>query len=213
MNVNITPSPKTIQQVGEHLTNAVQSANNVVKSLNDVSKQLTNASKNVKKNSPAIANAATNVLLTNADSMSPFIGSANAKIVSNLPKSVVNAQVQTMVGGVVDAIQQASVVAKNAADAIQSGLNQVNKGADWVEKNVSRVDTQSVNNVVKQNVNNAVNAGRNGLNSVANTTIPPVRLNANVNSSHVNAIKNIAKSVKNVAGGKHRKRTRKINRK
>lgn len=196
------------------MTNAVQSANKVVDALNGVSNQLAEASKNIRKNTPAIANAATNVVMANSDAMAPFIGATNAAILRNLPKSVVNTQVKTAVGGAVNAIQNASVAANNAAKAIQEGLKQVNKGAEWVEKNASKVDVNSINNAVRYNATNMVNAGRNGLNAVANANIPAIQLNANVTAKHVNAVKNVAKSVKNMVGGKsNRKQQRKNTRK
>jgi hypothetical protein len=102
-----------------------------------------------------------------------------------------------------------SVTAKNAAKALQNGLKEVNKGAAWLEKNASKAPLAAVNKAINVNATEALNAGANGLNSAVNAKLPNVNLKANLNSAHTNAVKNIAKNVKNMtAGNKTRKNKR-----
>ena len=208
--VQVTPSPETIKQLGGYVQNAVQAANKMVGALNDASAQLAEASKKINQNSSALASTATGVVQKNAKALAPVIGATNAALLNSLPAPVVNSYVKNAIQGGAKTVKNLSVTAKNAAKAIQNGLKEVNKGAAWLEKNASKAPLAAVNNAINVNATQALNAGANSLNSAVNTKLPNLNLKAKLNSAHTNAVKNIAKNVKNMtAGNKTRKNARK----
>lgn len=208
-NFDLTPSANAIKQLGGYIESAVESANKMVDALNGASVQLSTASENVRKNSPAIASSATNLVQANASSMAPVIGSANAAMLNNLPSPLVKAYMRKAVDGGAKAIKKLSVTAKNTAKAIQHGLKKVQAGAAWFEANVSKAPLATINNAVNEHATNAVNIGASSINSAVKTNLPSVNLKANLNASHTNAAKQVAGRVKAIAGRKTRKIARK----
>ena len=195
--LQVTPSPDMIKKVGGHLENAVNTAKQLAGALNDAAAQLNDVSKNIRKNAPAITAAATNFVQQNAGAAAPVIGNMNAAVISNLPSPVVNSYVKKAVMGGAEAVKNMSVTATNAAKAINDGLNQLHKGAAYVANNVNKVPVEKVNNMINVNGSDAMKAGARSLNSVANTRLPNLNLRSNLNKNHLNAVKNVANSVKN----------------
>jgi hypothetical protein len=119
-------------------------------------------------------------------------------MLTSLPSPVVNSYVKNAIQGGAKTVKNLSVTAKNAAKAIQNGLKEVNKGAAWLEKNASKAPLAAVNKAINVNATDALNAGTNSLNSAVNSKLPNFNLRANLGSAHTNAVKNIAKNVKNL---------------
>jgi len=207
--VQVTPSPEMIRQLGGYVQNAVQAANKMVGTLNDASVQLAEASKNISKNSAAIAATATGVVQKNARALAPVIGSTNAAMLTSLPSPVVKSYVNSAIQGGAKTVKNLSVTAKNTAKALEKGLKELNKGAAWLEKNVSKAPLAAVNSAINVNATQALNAGANSLNSAVNAKLPNLNLKANLSAAHTNAVKSIAKNVKNMtASTKTRKNKR-----
>jgi len=206
-NLEVTPSPESIQKLGGHLANAVHTAKQIAGALNEASVQLAEASKTIKKNAPAITATATNLVQKNANSVAPVIGSTNAAVLSNLPSPVVKSYVNNVVKGGAEAVKSMAVAAKNAANSIENGLAGLHKGAGWVAQNVNKVPVDKVNRAINVNGSDVMKAGANSINSAVNAKLPNLNLRANFNKKHLNAVKNVANSVKN-ASAKNANKTR-----
>lgn len=202
VNVNVTPSPGTINNAGKTLKKAVDTAHNVAATLNDVSKQLNDASRGLKKNAPAIANAAADVAQDPrlANAVAPVVGGANAVILRNMPRSVVSGGIRTAVNEAAAQLSNLSVAAADGAVAVNNALKDVEKGANWVKANAKNLPLEDFNNYVNYNANNALVGGANGINSVVNmNVVPNVNLKANLGPAHANAVANVAGEVARAA--------------
>lgn len=196
VNAN-APRPETIGAAGESLKNAVKSAKTVANALEVVSKQLADASTNLRKNAPAIANTTATLAknVSGAPLVSSMLGGGNAALLQAVPKSMINTTAKNAVVEAANQLKNLSGAAKDASKAVNLAVKTVGGGADYVAKKIGGVNPSVINGAL-QNANKVLNVGTNGLNTVAQTrVVPNVRINANVTKKHLNAVKNVAKTV------------------
>ena len=221
VQVDVTPSPATIQSAGESLRNAVKAAKQVAGTLKDVSHQLKSASRTLRKNAPALANVAADVVNDPrlAEAVEPVVGGANAAVLRNMPRSLVTSAARNAVVEAANQLDSLAGTADKANSAVHDGLNATAKAADWVQKNAYSLPYDDVNEYVKNNANRALSGGANGINSmVGGNVVPDVRLRANLGKSHARAVQNVARNIRAEASRKaerkaERKTQRKANRK
>jgi hypothetical protein len=201
--LNATPSPAAINSAGASLKNAVRSAKSVANALNVVSQQLANASANLRKNAPAIANTTATLAknVSGAPVVASMVGGYNAAMINAVPKSMIANGAKNAVVEAANQLKNLSGAAKNASKAVTSAIKTVGGGANYVAKNVDKVTPASINNAL-QNANKVLNAGVTSLNGAAQASVAPnVRVAPNVTRSHLNAVKNVAKTVNAAAKG------------
>jgi uncharacterized phage infection (PIP) family protein YhgE len=217
LKVNVTPSPVAIGNAGKTLKNAVKTAQNVAATLNDVSAQLKQASNTLKKNAPSLASAGAEIAQDPklAAAVAPLVGGANANIIQNLPTSVVVGGFRDALNGAAEQLNVLSAAATDGAKAVNEGLNEVKKGANWVAANASSFPYEDVNDYVNDNANRVLSGGAKGINSVMRrNVVPAVNLRANLGKSHAEAVKRVARDVASAVSRKdNRKDDRKAERK
>jgi DNA-binding ferritin-like protein len=200
VNINATPSVKTINTTAKTLKNTVKSATNVADALNAVSAQLSEVAVSLRKNAPAIANATAQVMkqttnTINTPEVKQVVGGSNIQKLNNIRKETIANATKKSVLNVANGIQNISKNAKNASKVVNTALNVAGKGADFVAKNVSGINSETINKTV-QNTNNVLNIGVNKLNNTVKARVSPnVNIKVNVNKAHLNAIKNGALNI------------------
>ena len=216
LKVNVTPSPAAIGNAGKTLKNAVKTAQNVAKTLNDVSAQLKQASNTLKKNAPSLASAGAEIAQDPklAAAVAPLVGGANANIIQNLPTSVVVGGFRDALNGAAEQLNSLSAAATDGAKAVNQGLNEVKKGANWVAANASNFPYEDVNDYVNDNANRVLSGGAKGINSVMRrNVVPAVNLRANLGKPHAEAVKRVAREVASAVSRKDDRKDRKAERK
>lgn len=209
--LNATPSPAAIGAAGTSLKNAVKSAKSVANALNVVSKQLSEASSNLRKNAPAIANTTATLAknVSGAPVVASMVGGYNAAMMNAVPKSMIAAGAKNAVIEAANQLKNLSGAAKNASKAVNSAIATVGGGADYVANNMHKLSPEKINGALNS-ANRVLSAGVTSLNGAAQARVAPnVRVNANVTRSHLNAVKNVAKTVSAATkGGRKQKATR-----
>jgi hypothetical protein len=208
VKVDVTPSAATINATGKTLKNAVANAKSVANALNVVSKQLSDASISLKNKAPVIANVAADAVKANAPvaakALEPVVGGANAALIGNMPKGIIVGGARRAVEEAARQIKKLSGAARDASDALNEGINNVGKVANYIANNVEKVDPNSVNNAV----NKATNVVNTNVGSMVNTSL---KLNSNLNKSTLNSIAQVAGSVASAAFIASRKNKNKKN--
>ena len=208
------PSPATIGAAGTGLKNAVKSAQSVAEALNVVSKQLSEAATNLRKNAPAIANTAATVAknVSGAPVVASMFGGYNAAMINAVPRSVLAGGAKNAVNEAANQLKNLSSAAKSASKAVNSAVATVGAGANYVANNIHKVKPAAINMAISK-ANGVIGGAVNGINSVAERRIAPnMRVNANVGKNHMNAVKNVAKTVSNMARGGRKSKTRRSRR-
>jgi hypothetical protein len=217
VNVQVAPSAGQISKAGTVLEDAVKTAKQVSEGLNVAAQKLREASNTLKKSSPAVegvvADAATDPRLAGA--LAPVVGGANAAILRRLPRSVVTGGVRMAVHQAAGKLNELAAAATQGAKAVDNGLKDLAKGANWVAANAKKIPFDDINNYVHNNANYALNGSAQGVNSfVGANVLPPVNLKSNLGPTQAAAVARVARNVAKEASRKNRKNvTRKNGRK
>lgn len=199
VNVKVTNegAKKAVNTAGKTLKNSLETAQTVKEALMTVSTQLKDAANSLNANKAAVANGAADAVKANLPAVggvfSQMGGSpATAALIGGMPKSVIAGGARRAVEEGVRQLRKLSGAARDGADAINSGLGMVARGATYVSRNAKRVDMRRVNRALE-------GAGR-----VANNNVPGnvnVNVSSNLNTEVNSAVKNNADEIASMAAG------------
>ena len=199
VNVKVTNegAKKAVNTAGKTLKNSLETAQTVKEALMTVSTQLKDAANSLNANKAAVANGAADAVKANLPAVggvfSQMGGSpATAALIGGMPKSVIAGGARRAVEEGVRQLRKLSGAAREGAEAINSGLGMVARGATYVSRNAKRVDMRRVNRALE-------GAGR-----VANNNVPGnvnVNVSSNLNAEVNSAVKNNADEIASMAAG------------
>jgi hypothetical protein len=199
VNVKITnnTAKNAVNTAGKTLKNSLASAQSVKEALLTVSDQLKQAANTLNSNKAAVAESAASTVQANlpaAAEVAKQVGGSSAAIalMGGLPKSVIAGGARRAVEEGVRQLRKLSGAAREGANAINTGMGMVAKGAAYVARNAKRVDMRRVNRALE-------GAGR-----VANNNVPSnlnVNVSSNLNSELNTAVSNNAEELSKMAAG------------
>ena len=199
VNVKVTNdgAKKAVNTAGKTLKNSLATAQTVKNALLTVSTQLKDAANSLNANKAAVANGAAEAVKANLPAVGGVVSQmggspATAALIGGMPKSVIAGGARRAVEEGVRQLRKLSGAAREGAEAINSGLGMVARGATYVARNAKRVDLRRVNRALE-------GAGRVANNNVGG--LANVNVSANLGPEVNSAVENNAEEVAKMAAG------------